>query len=120
MAKDDILEKTEGLTIIRVPARPTLQRLLEIVAEVATTDDCRRRLWDLTKGFDLSAEEIGKLAARGREHWPIACRVAYLAGDDLAYGLLRMFEVFREQENYETRVFRDEDEARAWLKAWEG
>ncbi len=29
-----------------------------------------------------------------------------------------MFEVYREQENYETKVFRAEDEALEWLRAW--
>ena len=28
------------------------------------------------------------------------------------------FEVNREQDDYESRVFRDEQEARTWLVAW--
>ncbi|MFQ5350627.1 MAG: hypothetical protein ACE5EG_09320, partial [Thermoanaerobaculia bacterium] len=86
-------------------------------AETGVSD---RRIWYLTENFSFTAEEIKNIAARGRVHWPSAARVAYLAADDLTFGLLRMFEVFREQENYQTRVFREEQEALEWLQEWSG
>jgi len=43
-------------------------------------------------------------------------RRAILATGDLTFGLARMFEMFRESKGKETiRVFRNRDEARAWV-----
>jgi hypothetical protein len=44
-------------------------------------------------------------------------RVAMVAGSAAAYGMFRMWEMQRETMPYEVRVFRDRDEALAWLRA---
>ena len=112
------IEQAGGITTIRLRRRLSLEEMLAVVDEVAARDISSRRLWDLTRNLKFTGEEMRAIAARGRERWPGAARVAYLAADDLSFGLLRMFEVFREQDNYETRVFRDEAEARQWLARW--
>lgn len=43
-------------------------------------------------------------------------RVAMVAGSDAAYGMFRMWEMQRETMPYEVRVFRDRDQALAWLR----
>lgn len=42
-------------------------------------------------------------------------RVAMVAGTDLVYGMFRMWELRREGLGYGVRVFRNFDEARAWV-----
>jgi len=70
-------------------------------------------LSDVTK-IELNREDILTLAQD-----PILSdnsRRAILATGDLTFGLVRMFEMFRESKGKETiRVFRNRDEARAWV-----
>jgi hypothetical protein len=42
-------------------------------------------------------------------------RVAMVAASDVTYGMFRMWQIRREGLGYEVRVYRDIDEARAWL-----
>lgn len=42
-------------------------------------------------------------------------RVAMVAGNDLTYGMFRMWELQRADLGYEVRVFRSLDEARLWV-----
>jgi hypothetical protein len=114
------IERIDGISIIRLKKDMSLAEMLDLVDQVAAAGVTDRRLWDATGYLKFSSEELGKIAARGRQHWPTPARVAYLAADDVSFGLFRMFEVFREQENYETRVFREEQEAMNWLKEWAG
>lgn len=46
-------------------------------------------------------------------------KVAMVAGSDASYGMFRMWEMQREAMPYEVKVFRDRDEALAWLTAAE-
>ena len=115
MRNDYDIETELGITTIRLPGGLEVDQLLAIIDEVAARDLTSKRLWDVTGGFDFAASEIDQIARRGRKHWTGPARVAFLASDALAFGLLRMFEAYRDQEGYETRVFRDETEARRWL-----
>ena len=116
MSRNYSIENADGVTTIRLQRSLTLDEMFEMMQHVAHTDECNRRLWDVTEKFSFTSEEIKKIADRGRILWPSASRVAFLAVDNLSFGLLRMLEVFREQETYETRVFRDEQAALKWLK----
>ncbi len=66
--------------------------------------------------LNYSANEMRAIAARARGHWPGQAQVAYVAAGELSYGLMRMFQVFREEEGYQSRVFRDEQDAEEWLR----
>lgn len=73
---------------------------------------------DLNSG-PLTMEEIrglADLAAQAREVVGPA-RVAHVVSRDLEFGLVRMWELFVEQQwDARTRCFRSRDEAVAWLK----
>lgn len=43
------------------------------------------------------------------------CKTALVANQDLAYGLLRMYAIFRDESASEFRVFRETREAEEWL-----
>ncbi|MBU0677739.1 MAG: hypothetical protein KJ626_06450 [Verrucomicrobia bacterium] len=40
-----------------------------------------------------------------------------LAGDDLGFGMFRMWELIREDVDYQVMVFRDYDKAIEWLSS---
>jgi hypothetical protein len=46
---------------------------------------------------------------------PERSRVAIVAASDVQYGLARMYQAFRSESPLDLRVFREMDEARAWL-----
>jgi hypothetical protein len=76
------------------------------------------RLWDLRGlGFDLSTPALRSLAERARSQPHPPRRFAVVVETDLAFGLVRMFGVFREQEGIAQSVFRTLEEALEWLKA---
>jgi hypothetical protein len=67
-----------------------------------------------TSKVELSAEDVRILAER-RVFWPCSRR-AILVGDDLLFGLARMFEMPRENAGDDgIRVFRKLDDALDWI-----
>ncbi len=74
-------------------------------------------LWDLREAqFDLSTTEVRFLAEFTKQHSPFSrLRMAFVVAGDLEFGLIRMFEVFRETEGVRTAVFEDMGEALGWL-----
>ena len=79
-----------------------------------------RILLDISGASSLSERSMADL--RGTATYfaglrPRIQRVAILAPDDLAFGLMRMASVFSDAEGLDAEAFRSEDEARAWLAA---
>jgi hypothetical protein len=72
--------------------------------------DCRR-----VKSL-FSVADLRRTAADLRARPEIRGRAAVLASSNLVYGLLRMYEVFSDGDPVELRVFRQPDEALAWLR----
>lgn len=65
--------------------------------------------------FELDASEIRSLArGEAREDLPVS-RMAIVTGAEVAYGLARMFQILADDASYEVTVFRDVDDAVAWL-----
>ena len=118
MAGNYSIEKADGIVTIRFQRTLTVEEILEVMDHVAHTEKCNRRLWDATGRFTYTSQEVRRIAVRRKERWPSSARVAFLAADDVSFGLMRLLEVYSEQDNYETKVFRDEQKARHWLKEW--
>jgi len=116
MEKSYLIEISEGITVIRFIRKPEFNEILEAINEASTIDEYNLRLWDMRAGLDLSNEEIDKIARHGKAVWRTPSKAAVVAPNDLAFGLIRMFEVHREQEEHLTRAFRTEKEAIKWLK----
>ncbi len=117
MSRDFIVEQQDGITTIRLLRRVSVEEFLVMMEDVVKHEIGDRRLWDATRNFNFSAEEIRQIAVRVREIFPHAQRVAFVAADDLTFGQIRMFEAFRDSQDFPTKVFRDEPTARAWLIA---
>lgn len=72
-----------------------------LITEMGVTVNGQRRL-------GMLAESRGEMLRGGR--------VAMVAGDDLCFGMFRMWEMSRPDLDYELRVFRDFGEAETWIK----
>ena len=116
MSANFVVEQQDGITTIRLLRRVNVEQFIEMLKEIARQEIGDLRLWDATRNFNFSAEEIRQIAVHVREIFPGAKRVAFVAADDLTFGQARMFEAFRDPDDFPTRVFRDEPTARAWLQ----
>lgn len=76
--------------------------------------------------IDLRAiEDAGQIESRtlrrvadlftSSDRTPEQSRVAIVATSDVQYGLARMYQAFRSESPLDLRVFREMEEARAWL-----
>jgi hypothetical protein len=63
--------------------------------------------------FEVSSQTIRLLALPNMHVQGV--RVAIVAKSDFVFGMARMFQILREGIAEEVRVFRDLDQARAWL-----
>ncbi len=63
---------------------------------------------------NVSSEGVHKVAHMFRNDVRNT-RLAFVAPDELAYGLSRMYEAIRQDSAIEIQVFRDLDQAREWL-----
>ena len=116
MAKNYLIVISNEITIIRFLKQPSSDEIRSAIDDVSENHPDKLRLWDLRKGMDLTNTELRQLAESGKTKFMFPSKVAIVAPKDLAYGLSRIYEVYRKQEQTETRVFRTEKEALEWLK----
>lgn len=110
-------ETGDGLVIVRFDRKPGVADIKAALSD-PITQAFKHRLYDFSGGLDLSADDIRHLAdvSAGQQITPEKL-AAVVAGDDMAFGLSRMFEVYREDAGTQARAFRDEAEALAWLQS---
>jgi hypothetical protein len=119
---DKVLEAETGILVLRFHGPMTTalaHRALDSYSDPTGGFEARLRLWDL-RGIQvgMSVAEIQAVARISQERdrrGQGRGRLALVVGDDLAYGLSRVHQVFRESEVTSQRVFRSVDDARAWL-----
>ena len=100
--------------VVTADSPPTVEEIVSAIDESAALNaPCR--LWDLRVGVTLEADEIRQIATHARAVSGPG-RLAMLTSDDISFGTLRILEVYRKAPSLETRVFRDEAEAYAWLR----
>ena len=111
------IEKINRITSIRFKKAPILDDLKRIIDLLADNYPYEKRLWDLSGiGFDLSTSDIRTIAEYGKQKFIKPSFIAMVAPDDLAFGEMRAFEVYREQHRHAVaRVFRSRSEAIDWL-----
>ena len=108
-------ELIDGVMTTSFGIKPNFQDVKDAMNKALDLGDCRRRLWVFEHGFGLTPSELKEIAEFGKSIWPTPSRAAIVAHDDLSFGLSRIHEVYREQKDHETRVFRSKEEAVEWL-----
>ena len=69
--------------------------------------------------FELGPKDLERIRARNVESARHLTRllIAFVAPTDLMYGMSRMHETLMDIPGWQTHVFRNEEDARAWLTA---
>jgi hypothetical protein len=110
------------LTVLTVSGILTADEVIRALERFFESDVTRDLVWDFS-GADLSAitrvgmERIIAVARAGARLRPDG-RTALVVGEDLSFGLSRMYESLSEVRDHPIhhRVFRDKGEALAWLR----
>ncbi|MFT4797124.1 MAG: hypothetical protein ACJAYE_001153 [Candidatus Azotimanducaceae bacterium] len=105
----------EHVTVTRFHNELDVSMAMRAIDKVVELDVTGRRLWDITQCLILNVEQIRQIAEYGKAKESMPVKVAGIAADHLSFGLLRMLGVYRTQEDFVFSVFRNEQEARAWL-----
>ena len=110
------IEAKDGITTISFSKTPELADFVDIIDELAEKDLYTRRLWNFNPhGFNMNPEQLMQIANYGKTKFVKPSKLAIVAPKDLIYGLSRLFEVYREEQQVSTNVFRNEKDAREWL-----
>ena len=112
------IEHIDGITEVRFSQTPSYADTRTAIDDIIANYPYDRRLWDLSNvEFDFSMDELRSIAEYGKLVFTQPSKAAFVAPQDLAYGELRAFEVYREETGHAAaRVFRTREEALAWLK----
>lgn len=74
-------------------------------------------VWDFRQArLDFTSVDVRELAQYVLAHQPARPpkRVAFVTTHDMDFGLVRMFEVFRDHPSTDVKVFRELEPAQAW------
>ena len=114
-----IINHSEGITEIKFLVSPTLEQVKLIIDDIVENYPYEKRLWDLSEiQFDFTTNEIQQIAEYGKNKFTKPNKLAVFAIDDLSFGEMRQFEVYREEEGKALpRAFRNKQEAIEWLNA---
>lgn len=114
------LESVDGICIGIADGRLSLEEIKESAMTMwrLAGGPGVRTLWDLRDAnFDLDVAEVSDLGdAMKQLVVSPGIRTAFVVSADLEFGLIRMYEVFRQSDCARTSVFRDRDEAIVWLR----
>lgn len=119
MSKAYIISHSEGITKIKFLVPPTLRQIESIIDEIVENYPYEKRLWDLSAiKFNLSTAEIQSISEYGKRKFTKPNKLAIFAVDDLAFGEMRQFEFYREEQGKAIpRAFRNEQQAIDWLNS---
>ena len=119
MPKIHTITHKEGITKVKFLVAPSYDQVKSIIDEITENYPYEKRLWDISEvDFDFSTTEIQMIAEYGKAKFTKPSKLAVYAVKDLAFGEMRQFEVYREEENKVIpKVFRDEQSAIEWLNS---
>ena len=113
-----VIDVKNKVVIVTVTGTLTVHDVLEFRKQIASDpafDSSFSQLGDMSGAkADLSAHEVKMLAESSP--FALGARRAFVGTSPVVYGLGRMFEIMRGlRGDQDIRVFRDRDEAMAWL-----
>ena len=119
MSDTHIIKLIDGITTIKFLVSPTLKQVMLIIDDIVENYPYEKRLWDLSEiQFDFTVNEIQQISEYGKHKFTKPNKLAVYALDDLAFGEMRQFMVYREEEGKSVpHAFRDKQEAIEWLNS---
>ena len=114
-----IIKHSEGITEIKFLVSPTYVQVVSIIDDIVENHPYEKRLWDLSEiQFNFTSSEIEQIAEYGKQKFTKPNRLALFALDDLAFGEMRQFMVYREEQSKALpRAFRNKQAAIEWLNS---
>ena len=100
------------ITLTRSLSKAEIFSIIDAIAELGSPT---KRLWLLGSHVRLTPEEMSDIGEYGREKIEGPSKVAYVADDDLTFGLTNIQAAYRNVGGFEDQLFRDEESALAWL-----
>jgi hypothetical protein len=110
-----------GVIVLRAKRAMTVDEIRMVFVEMVSLRDFKEGLCLVAdfraSGTSLTGDDIRQLALHVHNYdaaWGVT-KWAFLASDNLMYGLSRMFGALTEQHQVTTQVFRNVEEADGWL-----
>ncbi|MEM1174274.1 MAG: hypothetical protein AAGA33_07070 [Pseudomonadota bacterium] len=105
------------IAIVTALAAPDFEETMRLIDYLSQNNIYKRRLWDFSQiDFPYDLHEIREFAAYGRAQMRAKNRFAVLVNDDIGFGSMRAFSVYRQEKGVtDVLVSRDRDEAITWL-----
>ncbi len=110
------IEERDGVIVITLTRALSKTEICSIIDVIASLDNPTKRLWLLGSHVRLTPEEMSDIGEYGRETIEGPSKVAYVADDDLTFGLTNIQAAYRNVGGFEDQLFRDEASALAWLR----
>jgi len=97
--------------------KPSFDEVKSVLDNIAKNHSYRKRLFDFSEvDIDFTTHELRSIAAYGKFKFTRKSKLAVYTVDDLSFGEMRQFEVYREEEGKAiSGVFRTEQAAIEWL-----
>jgi hypothetical protein len=112
----------QGVVVVELRGRVGDAELIDAADRLIADTDRLPGLHELVDAREMEVSDLSSAALRRVADRFAAgprpdegVRIALVAASDAAYGLARMYQVFRDASAAEFRVFRELPEARAWL-----
>ncbi len=117
MFSDYKIEHRDSVTFVHFSKRPNYGDAQVVLDDISANYPYEKRFYDFSDIiFDFTAEEIKRIAEYGKTVFLGPNAMAIYAPNDLTFGIMRAFEVYREQDSPTVaRVFREKNEALVWL-----
>ena len=113
---DFTIEQLDSIYIIRFTSAATSLEVIKSLDELASLPDANRRLWDITKGINLSTSELQTVSLFAKHTLPVPAKIALVTATSLDYGIARQHVAYRNQLHFEESVFQNESDAIKWLQ----
>ncbi len=110
------IETEDGVTSIHFFKKASIDDVNSAFNELMKSNPSRLRLCHLEEGWNLSPSQIQEFASYTKSKSTTEIRLAVVTTEELSYGLTRMFQAYREGDNFSQQNFTTESEATAWLK----
>ena len=114
-------DEQESLLILEVVGTPGMEEFRRIASRLVSEGIFGNVLWDLSRGKldQISLDQLDEfiaLRAECTKHTPHNYKAAVYATADAEYGLMRMLEALTPDGNTPIRIFKNKEDALAWLK----
>ena len=107
---------SNDILTVRFYQEPSKEDIHKALIEISEKHTITKRLWDFSEvKFDLSQDQLKDIANLAKNLFSQPSKVAMVASKDLSFGVSRIYEVFREDNRTEVKVFRNVEDARRWL-----